>query len=205
MSHIKLTQNQRKKIGAYVYSNQDLLPQKKVLKTFELNTTPFTIQLNSILRANLATVNIEKFLNDFDNAFNQYQTTEPITVYRVFNYQEMLRYLMNNSYLDLGYMSTSKDIENTQRFYEKPKVGYFPAFLTINIPVGTNILVLDNIYNFDNVTYENEILIKRKACFDVIIDKEIESNGLEEIIGKININFFQTIRVLELNFVRYLS
>jgi hypothetical protein len=100
-------------------------------------------------------------------------------------------------------MSTTIEPENTQGFYQNQTFGYFPAFLKINIPIGTNVLPLDSIANYQNNTYENEILIKRKAIFQVLDNREIETNTNEELFGKENIEQIPRIRILEMNFIRY--
>jgi hypothetical protein len=169
-----------------------------------LSTTGFTFQLNSILRANLALGNIDPYLRELDSAFNGNTTTEPLIVYRAFNYQEMLRYISDDRYVDLGYISTSKNIDSTHSFYQKPTLGYVPAFITITIPVGSNVLEVDEIIGFDNTTYESEILIKRKSIFNIITNELLPTKGLENSIGKETVEDFNVIRVLTMEFVNYL-
>jgi hypothetical protein len=205
MCQINLSPAQVQKIAAYVHSTQDNLPANERLSNEEIGTVGFTFQLNSLLRTGNTTPNIERFLVDLDSAFNGFQTTETITVYRACNYLEMLPNLINNTFINLGYTSTSLDPEVTQQFYEAPRVGYFPAFLTINIPIGSNVLLLDNINNFVNNTYEEEVLFKRNAEFRININHEIATTGLENTIGKINVEAFQTIRILEINFIGYIE
>lgn len=205
MNKINITASQKRKLGTYVNNSQNSLPENEKLLTFEVKTDPFTFQLNSILRAKLETENLGEFLADLDDTFNQYKTPNAITVYRAFNYQEMLRNLYNNIYIEFGYMSTSENIATIGRFFENRLLGYFPAFLTINIPKDTNILVLDNINDFENTAYEKEILIKRKAKFVVLTNVEIESQSLDNSISKYHLLNIPKIRKLELNFVEYIQ
>lgn len=200
---IELENRQIQLVKAYVSSSQNELTENLRLASFELSTNHFTYQLNSILRASLETENIENLLTELDNAFTNYQTEEEFTVYRVCNYKEMLRYLESDRYFDLGYMSTSTNIENTQAFYQNLSYGYFPALLRINIPIGTNVLLLDNIDNFENNTYESEVLIKRKAIFDVVSNTRIETRDYEDWISRENIEEHQFINYIEMNFNRY--
>jgi hypothetical protein len=203
MCQINLSPAQIQKVQAYVHSTQDNLPTNERLSNEEIGSVGFTFQLNSILRAGNSTPNIERFLMDLDSAFNELQTTKTLTVFRVCNYLEMLPNINNRTYSNLGYTSTSLDTEVTQQFYEASRVGYFPAFLTINIPVDSNVLLLNKINNFDNTTYEDEVLFKRDANFNININQEIETTGLEDTIGRINIEAFQIIRILEVNFIGY--
>jgi hypothetical protein len=205
MTKINLSPAQVQKIAAYVHSMQDNLPLNERLSNEEIGTVGFTFQLNTILRAGISTPSIERFLVDLDSAFNVFQTTETITVYRACNYLEMLPNLISNTFINLGYTSTSLDPEITQKYYEAPKENYFPAFLTINIPIGSNILILDNINNFVNNTYEEEVLFKRNAKFNININQEISTRGIENTIGKLNVEAFTTIQILEMKFIEYVK
>jgi len=117
----------------------------------------------------------------------------------------MLRNLDNDTYVDFGYMSTSEDSKIVGKFLENRTWGYFPAFLTINIPKNTNILILDNITDFKNSAYEKEILIKRKARFKVLTNKAIDSKRLYDSIGKFHLQGIEYIQKLELDFVGYIK
>ncbi len=204
MPHINLNPNQNQAVQSYVRSSPSFLTRSNENEVFELSTIGFTYQLNSILRANLEFRNIGPYLRELDSAFNENITTEPITVYRACNYQEMLRYISTHSYVDLGYMSTSKNIESTHGFLQQPMLGSFPAFITITIPAGSNVLEVDEIIDFDNTTYENEVLIKRKSRFNIIQNELVTTNGLEDLIGRENVENFDTIRVLNMEFAGYI-
>src|SRR5579862_5858667 len=160
-----LTDNQKLFLQSYVNCSVDNLNPDQTFTTINLiATTGFTFQLNASLRANLQmSGNVIRFLEELDGAFNECETDQDLIVYRVCNYREMLRYLNQNTYLDLGYMSTSKSVGVTERFYQDPSFGYEPAFIKINISAGKKVLELGDIENFDNDTYEDEVLIKRCA------------------------------------------
>lgn len=116
----------------------------------------------------------------------------------------MLRFLTDKSYIDYGYMSTSKEMETTQGFYQGINFGYSPALLRIKIPKESRVLDLDKINGFENTTYESEILIKRKARFEVI-SNELITDNLENLMGKLVSQDFDNLRVLGLTFVGYLE
>lgn len=202
---MNITADQIKAIQAYVDCSVDGLIDFETTKALNLSTTGFSFQLNGILRANLLlTPEINLYLTQIDSAFDNHSITESLTVYRVCNYQEMIRYLTNDKYFDFGYMSTSKVAETTQQFYQGPNLGYLPAFIKFEIPPTSKVLDLENINGYDNTTYEGEVLIKRKSQFDVICNEEVETtDNLLEIIGRQTQVDFKTMRFLELKFIKY--
>lgn len=204
MPHITLNQNQNQAVQSYVKSNPSFLTRNVENDMFELSTTGFTFQLNAILRANLTLGNLNPYLEELDGAFNRNITTELIIVYRAFNYLEMLRYISNDTYIDLGYMSTSKNIDSIHRFFQSPTLGYLPAFITISIPKESNVLEVDEIIDFDNTTYESEVLIKRKSMFKIISDEVKSTKGMEDSIGVDTVADFDQIRILTMDFIKYL-
>ncbi|MEW5677555.1 ADP-ribosyltransferase [Flavobacterium enshiense] len=192
-------------IKVYVNSSTDSFTEEEKIEAFDLSTNGFTFQLNAILRANLnLSSKVNKYLSTLDSAFSNQQTTVQQTVYRGCNYQEMLRYLMNGHYLDLGYMSTSKSADSTEKFFQTQNIGYKPAFLKIHIPSQSNVLDLEMINDFDNSTYEDEILFKRKSLFEVIENRTVGLNYLlEEFDFKLNQDYDE-IQFLELRYSRNL-
>lgn len=202
---ININPEQITAIKAYVSSSTDSFIEEEKIETFDLPSNSFTFQLNAILRANLnLSPKVNKYLSTLDSAFLNQQTGDEQTVYRGCNYQEMLRYLMNGHYLDLGYMSSSKSTDGTERFFETQKIGYKPAFLKIHIPPQSNVLDLEMINDFDNSTYEGEILFKRKSYFEVIEDRTVGLNYLlDEFDFDLNIDCDE-IQFLELRYLRNL-
>ena len=206
MAKIRLQINQKSAVEAYLLSSIEEFSKLSKNEHIILNKSGFSFQLNGALRAGLLlNQGSNEFCKMLDSAFNSYTTSENITVYRVCNYKEMLRYIENNKYFDLGYMSTSKSTQPILRFFENPKIGYSPAFLTISIPAGSNILILDYIEDLDNTTYEEEILIKRNSMFEIISRDEIESKEIEEHIGAEICDMYNKITRIELKFLTYLS
>jgi hypothetical protein len=203
MCNINLAPIQKSTVQSYVNSSPNPFTVTNI-ESINLSVQGFTFQFNGALRANLEIDNMSSFIRELDNAFIQSQLLHPITVYRVCNYQEMLWTLNNNKYIDYGYMSTSKSSVTVQRFFEDPKYGYFPALLTIKIPKGANVIEIDKIIDFENTTYEDEVLIKRRAKFDVISNEDIPTKNLEKRIGKSMVEKYESIRILEMNFIEYL-
>lgn len=202
---ILLPEYQRKAVEAYVISSNDIFSEITDTNSIALSKEGFTFQLNSLLRAGLAgNKSTMSYCEYLDDAFNGHNLTEGITVFRACNYQEMLRYIQNNRYFDPGYMSTSKSTSSVQRFFETPKLGYYPAFLTIEIPSGSNVLDLNNIQQFDNNTYEDEVLLKRKSLFKIVTNKKIPTQELEDKIGREIQNNFESIFSLSLQLEKYL-
>lgn len=202
---ILLTENQRKAVEAYVISSNDIFSEITGTNGIALSQEGFTFQLNSLLRAGIAVNNrTMNYCEYLDSAFNSFGLTEDITVFRACNYQEMLRYIQSNKYFDPGYMSTSKSTSSVHRFFETPKLGYYPAFLTIKIPSGSNVLDLNNIQQFENNTYEDEVLLKRKSLFQIISTNEMTTQELEDKIGREIQDHFKSIFSLSLQFERYL-
>lgn len=203
---IELTTSQLRAIKSYVLSSTEHLIVEEKILNLEVSTIAFTFQLNGILRANLQLAkNTQVFIDQLDSSFNHHHISEKKIVYRVCNYQEMLKTLTECKYLDYGYMSSSENINDTQKFYQNPTFGYLPALLTIHIPQGAEVLDLNNIKDFDNNTYEHEILFKRNSLFNVVKNQLVATATLEEIVGKETKSSFESIRVIELNFERYLS
>jgi hypothetical protein len=206
MTNIKLQDNQKSAIETYVHSSIEEFSKLSKIDHIVLDKTGFTFQINGVLRAGLSLAKeSEDFCLLLDSAFGDYTTTEDIIVFRASNYKEMLRYIEGDRYFDLGYMSTSKSTESIQRFFENPKIGYSPVFLKITIPSGSNVLDLNSIVDFNNTTYEQEILIKRNSIFKIISLKEIESNEIQEYIGLEVCETLKKITTMELIFVKYLS
>lgn len=199
MCIIELSDEQKNSVEAYVRSNTENID------SINLPVRGFTFQLNTLLRANLDLGNqMNQFINSLDSAFANSSIQENITVYRVCNYLEMIRYIQGTNFVDFGYMSTARGIGTTHRFYQQPAYGYYPAFITINIPANSNVLDLDRIAGFDNTTYESEILIKRKSLFEITTNQIVATETLLETIGMEAQCDFQEIRVLEMNFIRYI-
>ena len=137
---IKLQLEQRLIVEAYSRSSIEGLYDldKQSLLVSDINH--FAFDLNRILRTNSKSDSINNFLRIFDNAFENYKTVDQTyTVYRVCNYLEMKHNLIRDTYYDLGYMSTSENFEIPQSFFEAPIIGYLPAFLSIEIPLGSNV------------------------------------------------------------------
>jgi len=203
---IELQPSQLRAIKSYVQSSSEILSKEEKIEEIEVSTQGFTFQLNGILRANLKLVkNSNTLVECLDTCFAENRTDKDLLVYRVCNYREMLKTLREDKYIDYGYMSTSKNIGDTQKFYQDPYFEYEPAFLTISIPKGSEVLDVDNIIDFDNNTYEGEILFKRKSLFTVKINTELPTATLGEIMGRETILKFNFLRVIELSFDRYLE
>lgn len=202
---IELQPSQLRAIKSYVQSSSEILSIEEKIEEIELSTQGFTFQLNGILRANLQLVKNSKTLVEcLDTCFAENRINQDLVVYRVCNYREMLKTFRDGRYIDYGYMSTSKNISDTQKFYQDPSFDYEPAFLTISIPTGSEVLDVDIIKDFDNNTYEGEILFKRQSLFSVNINTELPTTDLSEIMGRENILKFNSLRIIELNFERYL-
>jgi hypothetical protein len=202
-----MQETQKSAIETYVHSSVEEFTLLSKVDQIGLDNTAFTFQLNSALRAGIA-LNKEtnNFCNLLDSSFNNdYVTTEDFIVYRAFNYKEMLRYIQGGTYIDLGYMSTSKSTQPVQSFFESPKIGYFPAFLKITIPASSIVLDLDNIEGFDNTTYEEEILIRRNSLFEIVSCEEVNSREFIKQIGLEVSEIYERIMVIELRFLNYLS
>lgn len=205
MCRIQLQEEENKAVKAYVHSSIEEFSEVSNIENITLGHSAFTFQLNAALRANLQLNNeTNNYITQLDNAFQNHQIVDDIIVYRACNYLEMFRYIRGTDYIDLGYMSTSKLISSIHSFFEKPAIGYYPAFLTITIPRGSNALDLDKINDFDNTTYENEVLLKRKSCFEILIHKQVSTATLQDCIGVETQQDFETIYVLELRFIKYL-
>ena len=203
---IELQPAQLRAIKSYVLSSQDHLLPDESMANIEVSTTGLTFSLNGILRAQLQLTNNSKALVDrIDECFTDHKIGEEQIVYRVCNYREMMKTLRDNNYIDYGYMSTSKNIDDTQRFYQNASFVYQPAFITITIPFDSEVIDLECIDGFENDTYEGEILFKREALFTVLTDIELPTRGLEDIMGREMTTLHDTLRVLELQFVRYLQ
>lgn len=203
MCLIQLNENQSKAIKTYVHSSNDdsfALASTNI----SLNQSEFTFQLNGVLRANLGLgIETNNYLKILDSAFQNHTIDNDLTVYRAFNYLEMIRYINNGNYLDLGYMSTSKSTFSIQSFFETPTFGYAPAFLKIFIPAGSSVLDLNIIEGFDNNTYEDEVLLRRKSFFEILSLDEVTTVSLENQIGKEIQTDFPNIFSLSLRFLRY--
>lgn len=203
---IKLQPSQLRAIKSYVQSSPEMLSLEEKIEEIQASTQGFTFQLNGILRANLQLVKNSKALVErLDTCFAENRIKKDLVVYRVCNYREMLKTLRGNKYVDNGYMSTSKNITDTQKFYQNPSYEYEPAFLTISIPEGSEVLDLEDIKGFDNDTSEGEILFRRKSLFTVKINAELPTADQYEIMGRENISKFELYRVIELAFDRYLA
>lgn len=200
---IILNQSQNHAVQAYVNSNPTIFEQPIDNEIFRIGAVGFTFSLNSILRANIPLLNINPYLMELDSAFVEHRIEQPLTVYRVCNYLEMIRYIRGDSYVDLGYMSTSMNSEVTHRFFSPVSIGCFPAFITIRIPEGSNVLPLNGIVDFDNTTYEDEVLIKRNSIFTITRNELVRTTGLDNLIGRENVEAFTEIRLMELGFTRY--
>lgn len=205
MCRIQLQEEENKAVKAYAHSSIEEFSEISNIENITLAPTGFTFQLNAALRANLQLSNETiGYITQLDHAFQNHQIAEDIIVYRACNYLEMFRYINGTSYIDLGYMSTSKLTSSIYNFFEKPKIGYQPAFLTIIIPAGSNVLDLDKINDFDNTTYENEILLKRKSVFDILFHTKVSTETLQDVIGIEVQQDFDALYVLELRFRNYL-
>lgn len=203
---IELQPSQLRAVKSYVQSSPEMLSIEEKIEEIQASAQGFTFQLNGILRANLQLVKNSKTLVEcLDTCFAGNRINTDLIVYRVCNYREMLKTLRGDNYIDIGYMSTSKNISDTQKFYQNPSFDYEPAFLTINIPAGSEVLNVDDIKDFDNSTYEGEILFRRKSLFTVKINTELPTADQSEIMGRQTILKFKSFRVIELKFDRYLT
>ena len=210
---IKLQLEQRLKVEAYSKSSIEGLSDFDKQTMLEAGIIHFAFDLNQILRTNSDIDKLINYLQVFDSAFENYKTVDQTnTVYRVCNYLEMKQNLISDTYYDLGYMSTSENFEVPQSFFEAPRLGYLPAFISIEIPQGSNILFLDEIVEFDNTTYEKEVLFKRNAHFEVLsnieYEKEFKDNVIDDltildIMGKVNFEDTPRIRILKMSFSHY--
>lgn len=205
MSKVVLNEKQKARIDDYVRNTKDLTNQDRI-SDITVKIDKFAFNINAILRAGIKTIGLEEQLVDLDQAFDNCQIDEDLEVYRFFNYKEMYRYISDDDkfYFEKGYMSTSTDAEVTHRFFEESTLGYFPVFLKIFIPKGSNVLILDNIEGHDNSTYENEVLIRRNAIFEIISNKEEWTSDITDTVGKEITLHYQKIRVIEMEFKRYL-
>jgi len=197
----KISDAQIRKVEAYINNSQDALTASERVDNLHVPAMHFTVEINNLLRANITPTNAIPFLQELDAAFVDKTNTDQ-TVYRCFNYLEMVRYINDGTYIDFGYMSTSRKKETAITFAYKPQLGYSPAFLKIKIPAGSNVLDLNLIEGLDNTTYEQEVLIKRGSKFK-ITNNELMEDRFQKYLFRSS-PYLEKVQMIELDFEGYL-
>lgn len=201
---INLQPEQLRAIKAYVHSSTDSLTQDEKIIERVINPSMFTYNLNVHLRSGRSLANeVNDFAQRLDKAFTDVSTDDDLTLYRTFNYKEMEANIIDETYKDYGYMSTTSDTEVANSFFYRIESNYFPAFLELIFPKGCSILPLENIVDFDNHTYEAESLVKRNSEWEVISNKIVPAKPTMNLATWHFCKQPKEIRLLKLRFNQY--
>ncbi len=145
---------------------------------------------------------ITEYIGILDSCFHKQQADKFMSVYRMCNYREMSRSIINGKYLDRGYLSSSTSIDELRKFVDGKKDTYEPALLKINIPLGTCVLDIERIVELDSD--EKEILFKRNSQFE--INKNLENSKFESLsLDPIWSDELENFRFIEMDFDIYIE